>query len=235
VAPLAAACGAWWLVAEERSRLDVRQLTRAAHGLLAGLRSRELWLLAGFLLCYYFSPGFNVPLYYHLTDNLQFPQAYIGVLGSFTAAGSIAGALVYRWWFSDLSAKRLLQLSIVLGAASAASYLLLLGELSAAILSFGYGVATMIALVATLALAVDFCPRHSEGFIFAALMSVTNLAMVLSDNAGSFLYEHVLQRQIAPLVLVSAAFTSLALLLVPLLRLADTPRGGASPQQPAAT
>ena len=44
--------------------------------------SRKLWLVALFLFLYAFAPGFGTPLYYHMTDALDFSQAYIGVLGS---------------------------------------------------------------------------------------------------------------------------------------------------------
>jgi MFS family permease len=85
----------------------------------------------------------------------------------------------------------------------------------------------MVAFVATLSLAADFCPPRSEGFAFAALMSVTNLTAALSENLGSFLYEHLFQRQLAPLILVSAAFTAVAFAFVPLLRLGDKQPGEA--------
>ena len=38
-----------------------------------------------FIFLYYFSPGLSTPLYYHMTDELKFSQAYIGVLGSIAA------------------------------------------------------------------------------------------------------------------------------------------------------
>jgi hypothetical protein len=56
-------------------------------------------------------------------------------------------------------------------------------------------------------------------------MSVTNLTGALSENLGSFLYEQLFQRQLPPLILVSAAFTALAFAFVPLLRLGDKPPG----------
>ena len=85
----------------------------------------------------------------------------------------------------------------------------------------------MMAFVATLSLAADFCPPRSEGFAFAALMSVTNLTSALSENIGSFFYEHVFQHELAPLILVSAAFTAVAFFFVPLLRLGNKQPGEA--------
>ena len=56
-------------------------------------------------------------------------------------------------------------------------------------------------------------------------MSVTNLASALSDNVGSFLYEHAFRSRLAPLIIVSAAFTAFAWVLIPLLRLGNKPHG----------
>jgi MFS family permease len=224
-APAAVILGTWFLVVEEKRPVDLPELKRAFSGLLESFRTRTLWIVGLFLLFYYFSPGFNTPLYFYMTDTLHFSQAYIGLLGSISSAGSIAGALLYRWLLSGMSSKRMLQLSIALGTVSTVSFLALVDEPSAAILNFCNGIAAMIALVATLTLAADYCPKRSEGFAFAVLMSVTNLASALSDNAGSFLYEHAFQSRLAPLIVVSAAFTALAWLLIPLLRLGNKRQG----------
>ena len=55
--------------------------------------------------------------------------------------------------------------------------------------------------------------------------SVINLANTLADNVGSFLYTHAFHRTLPPLVLISAAFTAFAFVLVPLLRLGDKRQG----------
>ncbi len=83
----------------------------------------------------------------------------------------------------------------------------------------------MLATVATLTLAADYCPPRAEGFAFAMLMSIINLATALSDNVGSFLYTHLFHSRLPPLVLISAAFTAFAFVLVPLLRLGDKRQG----------
>ena len=90
-------------------------------------------------------------------------------------------------------------------------------------------VVLVITLIAsTLSLAADFCPKRAEGFAFAALMSVLNLSSALSNNLGSFLYEHAFHNQLAPLIIVSAGSTALILVFVPLLRLGDKPTGVAA-------
>jgi hypothetical protein len=82
----------------------------------------------------------------------------------------------------------------------------------------------MVANVATLTLVSDHCPEGAEGFAFAALMSVINLATPLADLTGSLLYEHVFGGRLTPLILVSAGFTAAILLFLPLLPVRPSPR-----------
>jgi MFS family permease len=217
VAPILVIVSCIALVDERHATMNVAEFRRALHGFLATFRSRMLWLIAAFLFCYYFSPGFGTPLYFHMTDTLQFSQTTIGMLSSVSAAGWIVGGLVYRSLLSGMTTRGLLYLSIVGGVLGALAYLGMVNVPSAIAISFINGVAGMIASIATLSLAAQHCPAGSEGFAFAALMSVINLAAPLSDTAGAFLYEHLFNRALAPLILLSAAFTALIFVLVPLL------------------
>jgi len=106
---------------------------------------------------------------------------------------------------------------------STLAYLALVDPVSAALIWFFAGVAAMVANVATLSLAAAVCPPRAEGFTFAALMSVMNLATPLSDTIGSVLYEHVFARRLSTLIVISAALTAAVLLLVPFVNIR---RGG---------
>jgi MFS family permease len=220
-APLAVVFTAWFLISEPKNRINLPEMKKTFSSLLAAFGLRELWFVGVFLFLYYLSPGLGTPLYYHMTDELKFSQEYIGILGSISSAGWIAGALLYRRFLKGITAKTLLNLSILFGTLTTAAFLLLWNELTAAVINFFSGFAGMIAFVATLTLAADYCPQRAEGFAFAALMSVANFSGALSDNIGSFLYEHLFNRHLDPLILVSAAFTALAFAFVPMLRLRD--------------
>jgi MFS family permease len=156
-----------------------------------------------------------------MTDTLKFSQSYIGILSSTSALGWIVGALLYRPLFGDLSLKRLLNISIGFGTVTTAAYLFLSSETSAAIIYFGVGLAGMLAMVATLTLAADYCPPGAEGFTFATLLSAGNLASTLANNIGALLYTDVFNQNLRPLVVISAAATAAAFFVVPLLRLGD--------------
>ncbi|HJU20318.1 MAG TPA: MFS transporter [Stellaceae bacterium] len=225
VAPVGVIIGTLFLIDETRSRLDLVELKRTFRSLLSVFTMRDLWVIAAFLFLFYLNPGFGTPLYYYMTDKLKFSQAFIGMLGAINSAGWIAGALVYRSVLKGITAKHLLNLSILLGTATTAAFLLLSSELSAAWINFANGIASMITFVATLTLAADYCPKRAEGFAFAALMSILNLASSLSGTLGSFLYEHAFANRLAPLILLSAGLTAVIFVFVPLLRLGDKAPG----------
>jgi len=228
IAPFAVVVATLLLIPEQKRPINVQGMREAWHGLAAAFKRRELWLIAAFIFLYYFSPGLSTPLYFYMTDTLKFSQAYIGILGSIASAGWVIGALLYRKFFGGLTLKALLNVSIVFGTVATAAYLLLFNETAAAILNFASGFAAMLATVATLTLAADYCPQRAEGFAFAILMSIINLANTAADNAGSFLYTHVFHNSLTPLVIVSAAFTAFALVLVPFLRLGNKRQGEAA-------
>jgi predicted MFS family arabinose efflux permease len=203
------------MVHEARAVIDRSGFVLGFTALVTALRSRDLWLIAIFLFCYYFSPGFGTPLYFELTDRLKFSQGFIGILSAVTSLGWISGALVYRYVLWRLSRRTLLLLSLCAGVASTLGYLGLSGPVTAVAIYFATGVANMLANLATLSLAAAHCPERAEGFAFAALMSVINFATPLADTIGATLYTHVFASHIGPLILVSAAFTGALLLLVP--------------------
>jgi len=224
VAPVAMVLASLFLLAERKVTVSREEMRLTSQSIISAAKSARLYLIAAFLFLYSFAPGFGTPLYYFMTDELKFSQGFIGILGAITSAGWIAGALVHRWLLVEMSSKALLNLSIVLGAISAASFLLLSDEVTAAIVNFANGAALMIATIASLTLAANTCPRRAEGFAFAGLMSIMNLSDLCSSTVGAWLYEHLFHERLAPLIVVSAASTAVALVLVPLLRLDDEAR-----------
>jgi MFS family permease len=225
VAPIAVIAGAWFLVPERKVSINLQGMKDTFEGLKASFKRRELWLIAGFIFLYSFSPGLSTPLYFTMTDSLHFSQGFIGILGSISAAGWVVGALLYRRLFGELTLRKLLNLSILFGTLTTLAFVFLSNEVTAAIIYFCAGFAGMLAMVAPLTLAADYCPPRAEGFAFAVLMSVSNLASTLADNIGSFLYAHLFDNNLRPLVLISAAFTAFVFVLVPLLRLGDKKQG----------
>jgi MFS family permease len=64
-------------------------------------------------------------------------------------------------------------------------------------------------------LAARACPKQAEATFFALLMSIYNGAVQISQITGGWLYDRL---GFTRLILISAAFTALCWLLVPLLK-----------------
>jgi MFS family permease len=216
-APLAI-LGSVWLISEPHASIDLAAFRERIAALGAAFKEKNLWFVAGFLFLYYFSPGFGTPLYFEMTDRLHFSQGFIGLLSSISAGGWILGGVLYQLVLRHMSQPALLRLSIIGGVASTLLYLLLLDPISAVVIYVLTGMAAMIAMIATMSLASDACPQGAEGFAFAGLMSLLNLAQPAGDALGSLLYEDVFDRRLPPLILVSAVATGLVFFLIPLVR-----------------
>src|SRR3977135_1066315 len=115
LAPLLVIAGCFLFIDEEKSTVSLAGLKDSFGGLVEALESRHLWVIYGFVLFYYFSPGIYTPLYFYMTDRLKFSQPFIGALGSIQAGGWIAAALLYAAFLQHLTLKTLLNLSIVAG------------------------------------------------------------------------------------------------------------------------
>jgi len=217
-APAAVVLATLFLIHEDKSTLDLGGLRLTTRGLMTSLRSRTLWIVAGFLAFWNFTPSFGTPLFYHMTDHLKFEQSFIGQLTAIASGGAVIGAFIYRQYLAArYSTKSLVYLSIALSAATTLAYLLLVGKISAVVLYFTTGVLSMIPFLTVLSLAAGACPPQAAGFTFAGLMSIYNAAGQLSQISGAYLYERLFNQQIAPLIWVAAIFTLGAYLIVPFL------------------
>src|SRR5271155_1813716 len=92
IAPSMVIFGTLFLIDEKRMPVNVEGMKATLRGLTAAFKRRELLIAAPFIFFYFFSPGLAPPLYYHMTDELKFSQAYIGILSSIAAGGWVVGA-----------------------------------------------------------------------------------------------------------------------------------------------
>jgi MFS family permease len=193
----------------EEFRITWRAISRA-------LAEREIWVVGGFIFFWTFSPSFGPALLYYQTDVLHFSQQFIGHLGALAAVAGVVGALIYAPLSRLVPLKRLINLSIGVGVVGTLAYLLYEGPLSALIIDVVFGCVGMTTQLAFLDLAAKSCPRHIEATFFALLMSIYNGGTQISQNIGGRLYDSF---GYTPLVLVSTAFTALAWVLVPMVRI----------------
>jgi MFS family permease len=216
--PFFVATLSWLFVKEPRAVRNVAEFKATSKALLFAFTDGRLWLIVVFLALLHFHPGVVTPLYVHLEKNVGLPHAFQAILDMSRSAGAAVGALVFMILMSGRMSMRMTAvIGIILGVLGWLGLLLIEGK-SSAVAAYSFrGFSYMIMSLAQLALAAEVCPRRVEAVVFAALMSVNNLSMQYSDKIGAKLYDGVFQHRIEPLIWMSAAFTAVAIFLVPLL------------------
>jgi MFS family permease len=205
------------LFVREAPAPDEREAVRRSwRAVRAALGDRDVWVVAGFILFFTFSPSFGPALIYYQTDRLGFSQQFIGVLGALSAAAAVAGAAAYAPLSRRVPLERLIRVAITIAVLGTLAYLLYRDRTSAVVIDVLFGGVGMITQLAFLDLAAKACPRGVEATFFALLMSVYNGGVQISQVTGGYLYDWL---GYTPLVLVSAALTAAAFLLVPLVRI----------------
>jgi len=201
---------------ERPAKSQREEFREAWSGIRRAVRDRTVWVVAGFIFFWTFSPSLGVPLFYYQTDTLKFSQQFIGTLASLTAGAGIVGAAIYAPVSRRLPLRRIIVWSIAVGAVGTLAYLLYDGPWAAIAIDTTFGAVAMFTQLAFLDLAAKSCPKHAEGTFFALMTSVYNLGTQGSQVFGGYVYEWT---SYSTLVWVSAAVTGAAYLLVPLVNI----------------
>ena len=207
-----------FFIKEPRGQIGARQFRETWAAIRGAIGSRTLWIVAGFIFFYNFSPSFGPALVYYATDVLQFSKIFVGSLDSLTYASGIVGTAVYFAFAKSFPFKHLIHFAIGAGVIATLAYLGYRDQVSAVILSLVFGGIAMFIQLTFLDLAARVCPKQVEATFFALLMSVYNGAVQLSQITGGWLYD---QLGFTRLIFISAGFTALCWLLVPLLKLEE--------------
>lgn len=223
VAPVALGLATLITVHERRTAIDPTRLWNAAGGVRRTLMRKPLWAGAAFVAFWNLTPGFGMPLYYHLVDHLQFDQAFIGQLNALGAAGAACGAWGYARYLSEgVSLRRLLVISLLLGVCTTLGYLFITDPRSALAWYFVAGAVSMIPLLTIFSFAASVCPIECAGFAFALFMAIFSAAGQVSEFCGALLFEKVFHHQLAPLLWIHAAVTVSGFVWLPFLPLEPT-------------
>jgi MFS family permease len=214
--PLVTLAMAGFMIKEPRARDGERQFRETWAAIRGAMGSRTLWIVAGFIFFYNFSPSFGPALVYYATDVLQFSKIFLGTLDSLAYAAGIAGTAIYFAFSKSFSLSRLLHFAIAAGVIGTLAYLGYRDTLSAVVISLVFGGIGMFIQLTFLDLAARACPKQAEATFFALLMSIYNGATEVSHITGGWLYDQV---GLTRLIFISSAFTALCWLLVPLLKL----------------
>lgn len=216
--PLLAAMCTWFLVYEKRTRADIEGFKTAARALGQALSSWQLWFVLAFLCLVNFNPGPSTPLIDFLKEKRGFKPSDISLMDMTFSVGGALGALLFM---AVLSRRLAIRWTVVIGILVSAAGMVPLAFIDSrkegAWAFAAYGGTWTIATLCLLTLAAEACPKRAEAFVFAAMMSINNLAVSYSDKLGGRLFEGPFHREVRGLILISVTITLLGLLLVPFL------------------
>jgi hypothetical protein len=205
-------------------RSDSAVWERAGRRLRLVLASRPLWAAMGFLLLFFFSPGFATPLLYRQQNRLHFSDQFLGILTMVDGIFMVVGSWLYGWLCQRLPLRTLLPVG--LGCAGLATLLYLNYHPTAAGAIVIEGISQLLGAIGVLPLydlATRATPAGGEAMGYALMMSSRNVAVFASDILGSWLRDHHLPWN--ALVCLNAGTTLLCLLALPLLPRALTRLG----------
>ncbi len=208
----------FWCIREARAEAGERHFRETWLAIRGAMGSRDLWIVAGFIFFYNFSPSFGPALIYYATDTLHFSKIFLGGLDSLTNLSGVGGAALYFAYSKSFPFRRLIHFAIAAGVTATLAYLGYVGHASAIALALAFGGVGMFIQLTFLDLAAKACPKQAEATFFALLMSVYNGGVQLSQITGGWLYDRV---GFSHLVVISAAFTAAAWLLLPFLKVEE--------------
>ena len=150
-----------------------------------------------FMFCWRVTPSPATAMFFYFTEELSFDADFMGQVKFVSSFASLAGVIFYNIYLKRVSLRKIYFWSSIVGTVLGLSQLLLISGVSRQI---GLGdklfvvgdevilsVLGEIAFLPSLVLAAKVCPEGVEASLFAAMMSVFNGGMVISQIAGSVL------------------------------------------------
>ncbi|MCT7951380.1 folate/biopterin family MFS transporter [Ancylothrix sp. C2] len=172
----------------QRVKQQVRQLRQA-------LSQKAIWMPTVFLFIWQATPSADSAFFFFTTNELGFEPEFLGRVRLVTSLASLLGVWLFQRFFKMVPFRRIFAWSTVLSAALGMTTLLLVTHANRAMgiddhwFSIGDSlvltVMGQIAYMPVLVLAARLCPAGVEATLFALLMSVTNLAGLLSYEFGA--------------------------------------------------
>ncbi|WP_040483765.1 folate/biopterin family MFS transporter [Lyngbya aestuarii] len=192
-------CGVAWLITEEkvgdRSNLDT--VKQQISQLRQAVSQKTIWLPMAFLFIWQATPTADSAFFYFTTNELGFQPEFLGRVRLVTSIASLVGVLLFQRFFKTIPFRKIFTWSTILSTVLGMTMLLLVTHANRALgiddhwFSLGDSliltVMGQIAYMPVLVLAARLCPPGVEATLFALLMSVYNLAGLLSHESGALL------------------------------------------------
>jgi folate/biopterin transporter len=192
-----------WLIAEspvskdasEGENSNFQSITHQLQQLRAAVTQKAIWLPTVFLFLWQATPTAESAFFFFTTNELHFEPEFLGRVRLVTSVASLVGIWIFQRFLKTVPFRVIFAWSTVLSAALGMTMLLLVTHANRALgiddrwFSLGDSliltVMGQIAYMPVLVLAARLCPKGVEATLFALLMSVTNLAGLVSYQLGA--------------------------------------------------
>lgn len=191
--------GVAWLIAEQPTgdRPDFSGVKTQLSQLKAAISQKSIWLPTAFLFIWQATPTADSAFFYFTTNELGFQPEFLGRVRLVTSLASLVGIWLFQRFFKAVPFRRIFVWTTILSSLLGMSALLLVTHANRAIgiddhwFSLGDSliltVMGQLAFMPVLVLAARLCPSGVEATLFAVLMSVSNIAGMLSYELGAVL------------------------------------------------
>ncbi len=186
-----------WLIAESpvSDRPNSSTLKHQFRQLRQAVTQKAIWLPTVFLFLWQATPTAESAFFFFTTNELGFDAEFLGRVRLVTSVASLVGIWIFQRFLKTIPFRVIFGWSTVLSGVLGMTMLLLVTHTNRALgiddhwFSLGDSliltVMGQIAYMPVLVLAARLCPAGVEATLFALLMSVTNLAGLVSYEFGA--------------------------------------------------
>ena len=191
--------GVAWLIAESPvfERPDAATVWHQVQQLRKAVTQKVIWMPTAFLFLWQCTPTADAAFFFFTTNELGFEPEFLGRVRLVTSVASLVGIWMFQRFFKTTPFRTIFGWSTVISAILGMSMLLLVTHTNRTLgiddkwFSLGDSLVLtlmgQIAYMPVLVLAARLCPEGVEATLFALLMSVVNLAGLLSYEFGAVL------------------------------------------------
>jgi len=201
--------GVAWLIAESPMEKnteddknnnfeDVKQQVKL---LRQAITQKAIWLPTAFLFIWQATPSSESAFFFFTTNELHFQPEFLGRVRLVTSVAALVGIWIFQRFLKSVPFRVIFAWSTVITTVLGLTTLLLVTHANRALgiddhwFSLGDSliltVMGQIAYMPVLVLAARICPPGVEATLFALLMSVTNLAGLVSHETGAALMHYL--------------------------------------------
>ncbi len=202
-------CGVAWLIAEspvennpeDDNNSNFEDVKGQIKLLRQAITKKVIWLPAAFLFIWLATPSSESAFFFFTTNELHFQPEFLGRVRLVTSIAALFGIWIFQRFLKSVPFRVIFGWSTVISAVLGLTTLLLVTHTNRALgiddhwFSLGDSliltVMGQIAYMPVLVLAARICPPGVEATLFALLMSITNLAGLVSHELGAGLMHYL--------------------------------------------